>query len=94
MHFHIKAPSNIFHQKDWLVGIVARECTEILKKYFGNMIEPEDLVSNYDHNVVLCYFLKDIKFGKDGDISKTQFINIINAYVANAIGESRTSSHL
>ncbi|CAM6034547.1 unnamed protein product [Sphagnum compactum] len=55
-------------------------------KSLGNTIEPRDLLSRFGVDAVRYYFLKEIEFGKDGDFSEERFINIVNANLANTIG--------
>ncbi|KAG0567910.1 hypothetical protein M758_7G105300 [Ceratodon purpureus] len=55
-------------------------------KSLGNTIEPRDLVSRFGPDAVRYYFLKETEFGKDGDFSEGRFIDIINAHLANTIG--------
>ncbi|CAM6127746.1 unnamed protein product [Calypogeia fissa] len=55
-------------------------------KSLGNTLEPKDLVARFGQDAVRYYFLKEIEFGKDGDFSEERFINIINANLANTIG--------
>lgn len=55
-------------------------------KSLGNTIEPRDLVSRFGPDAVRYYFLKEIEFGKDGDFSEGRFIDIINAHLANTVG--------
>jgi len=43
------------------------------------------LVNQYG-DAVRYYFLKEIDFGKDGDFNETRFINILNADLANDLG--------
>ncbi|BFI28150.1 methionyl-tRNA synthetase [Marchantia polymorpha subsp. ruderalis] len=55
-------------------------------KSLGNTLEPKDLVSKFGPDAVRYYFLREIEFGKDGDFSEERFINIVNASLANTIG--------
>lgn len=55
-------------------------------KSLGNTIEPRELVSKFGPDSVRYYFLKEIEFGKDGDFSEKRFIEIVNANLANTIG--------
>jgi methionyl-tRNA synthetase len=52
----------------------------------GNTIDPFALVSQYGSDAVRYYFLKEIEFGRDGDFNETRFINILNADLANDLG--------
>lgn len=55
-------------------------------KSLGNTLEPKDLVGKFGSDAVRYYFLKEIEFGRDGDYSEERFINIVNAHLANTIG--------
>lgn len=55
-------------------------------KSLGNTLDPVALVSRYGADAVRYYFLKEIEFGKDGDFNETRFINILNADLANDLG--------
>ncbi len=55
-------------------------------KSLGNVIDPFDLVSRYGADAIRYYFLKEIEFGRDGDFSEQRFINILNADLANDLG--------
>lgn len=55
-------------------------------KSLGNTLDPFDLVNRYGSDAVRYYFLKEIELGKDGDFNETRFINILNADLANDLG--------
>ncbi len=55
-------------------------------KSLGNTLDPVALVNRYGADAVRYYFLKEIEFGKDGDFNETRFINILNADLANDLG--------
>ncbi len=55
-------------------------------KSLGNTIDPFALVEQYGADAVRYYFLKEVDFGKDGDFNETRFINIVNADLANDLG--------
>ncbi|PIN15404.1 Methionyl-tRNA synthetase [Handroanthus impetiginosus] len=55
-------------------------------KSLGNTLEPTDLVQRFGPDAVRYFFLKEVEFGSDGDYSEERFINIINANLANTIG--------
>jgi len=55
-------------------------------KSLGNTLDPVALVKTYGADAVRYYFLKEIEFGKDGDFSETRFINVLNADLANDLG--------
>ncbi|KAL0003055.1 hypothetical protein SO802_016836 [Lithocarpus litseifolius] len=55
-------------------------------KSLGNTLEPNDLVHKFGHDAVRYFFLKEVEFGSDGDYSEDRFIKIVNAHLANTIG--------
>ncbi|KAK6933201.1 Methionyl/Leucyl tRNA synthetase [Dillenia turbinata] len=55
-------------------------------KSLGNTLEPNDLVCEFGSDAVRYFFLKEVEFGHDGDYSEDRFINIVNAHLANTIG--------
>jgi methionyl-tRNA synthetase len=55
-------------------------------KTTGNTLNPFELVKQYGPDAVRYYFLKEIEFGRDGDFNQTRFINILNADLANDLG--------
>ncbi len=63
-------------------------------KSLGNVVDPYDLVARYGSDAVRYYFLKEIEFGRDGDFSEERFVNILNADLANDLGNllNRTSN--
>ncbi len=55
-------------------------------KSLGNTLDPLVLVDRYGADAVRYYFLKEIEFGRDGDFSESRFVNILNADLANDLG--------
>ncbi|WP_009633732.1 methionine--tRNA ligase [Synechocystis sp. PCC 7509] len=55
-------------------------------KTLGNTLDPVALVKQYGADAVRYYFIKAIEFGKDGDFSKTRFIETLNADLAKNLG--------
>lgn len=55
-------------------------------KTLGNTLDPVELVKKYGPDAVRYYFLKEIEFGQDGDFNESRFINILNADLANDLG--------
>jgi methionyl-tRNA synthetase len=55
-------------------------------KTLGNTIDPVELVDKYGTDAVRYYFLKEIEFGKDGDFNEVRFIDVLNADLANDLG--------
>jgi methionyl-tRNA synthetase len=55
-------------------------------KSLGNVLEPTALLAAYGADAVRFYFMKEVSFGQDGDFSEERFRNIVNANLANDIG--------
>ncbi|MGB8698617.1 MAG: methionine--tRNA ligase [Thermosynechococcaceae cyanobacterium] len=55
-------------------------------KSLGNTLDPFELVAKYGPDAVRYYFLKEIEFGRDGDFNETRFIHILNADLADDLG--------
>ncbi|MBD2385410.1 methionine--tRNA ligase [Cylindrospermum sp. FACHB-282] len=55
-------------------------------KTLGNTLDPVALIQRYGSDAVRYYFLKEIEFGKDGDFNEVRFINVLNADLANDLG--------
>lgn len=55
-------------------------------KSLGNTLEPNDLVHKFGADAVRYFFLREVEFGNDGDYSEDRFVNIVNAHLANTIG--------
>lgn len=62
-------------------------------KSSGNAIDPVRLINLYGADAVRYYFLKEIEFGRDGVFEEERFVNIVNADLANDLGNllNRTS---
>ncbi len=55
-------------------------------KSTGNTVDPIGLVNKYGSDALRYYFLKEIEFGKDGDFNEIRFVNVLNADLANDLG--------
>ncbi|XP_057950649.1 methionine--tRNA ligase, chloroplastic/mitochondrial [Malania oleifera] len=55
-------------------------------KSLGNTLEPNDLVHRFGSDAVRYFFLREVEFGSDGDYSEDRFVYIVNAHLANTIG--------
>lgn len=55
-------------------------------KSLGNTLDPVALINRYGADAVRYYFLKEIEFGRDGDFNESRFVNILNAELANDLG--------
>lgn len=66
-------------------GFLTREGQK-MGKSLGNTLDPIALVDRYGADAIRYYFLKEIEFGRDGDFSESRFVNILNADLANDLG--------
>ena len=66
-------------------GFLTRNGQKI-SKTLGNTIDPFELVSRYGTDAIRYYFLKEIDLGQDGDFNETRFVNIVNAELADDLG--------
>jgi methionyl-tRNA synthetase len=57
-----------------------------MSKSLGNIIHPIDLADRYGSDAIRYYFIKEIELGRDGDFNESRFINILNADLANDLG--------
>ncbi|PMB15978.1 methionine--tRNA ligase [Fischerella thermalis] len=55
-------------------------------KSLGNTLDPVALTTSYSADAVRYYFLKEIEFGRDGDFNESRFIDVLNADLANDLG--------
>lgn len=55
-------------------------------KSVGNTLDPVELIQQYGADALRYYFLKEIELGQDGDFNETRFVNILNADLANDLG--------
>jgi methionyl-tRNA synthetase len=55
-------------------------------KSLGNVLDPYALADQYGADAVRYYFLKEIELGQDGDFSQERFVQIVNADLANDLG--------
>jgi methionyl-tRNA synthetase len=55
-------------------------------KTLGNTLDPVALVEQYGPDAVRYYFLKEIEFGRDGDFNEKRFVQVLNADLANDLG--------
>lgn len=57
-----------------------------MSKSLGNTVDPFELVRQYGADAVRYYFLTEIELGKDGDFSEGRFVDVLNADLANDLG--------
>ena len=59
---------------------------EKMSKSLGNVISPQEIVENYGLDQTRYFMMRAIPFGNDGDFSRRQLIETVNADLANNIG--------
>lgn len=59
---------------------------EKMGKTRGNVIYPHDLLYRFGIDAMRFYFLFSVPFGQDGDYSEKVFVQTVNAYLANRLG--------
>lgn len=76
----IEVPKRVFAHGWW-----TNEGQKISKS-LGNVIDPYELIKTYGLDQVRYYVMRAVPFGNDGDFSRERMIGIINAELANNIG--------
>ncbi|MCZ2328264.1 methionine--tRNA ligase [Bartonella sp. F02] len=59
---------------------------EKMSKSVGNVMDPFEMVEHYGLDQVRYFFLREVPFGQDGSYSHDNFVNRINADLANDLG--------
>ncbi|XP_022149555.1 methionine--tRNA ligase, chloroplastic/mitochondrial-like isoform X1 [Momordica charantia] len=80
MSAELKLPKMVFDH-----GFLTMDGTR-MGKSLGNTLEPNELVQKFGSDAVRYFFLGKMEFGSDGDYAKDRFINIVNAHLANTLG--------
>lgn len=80
MSASLKLPATVFGH-----GFLTKDGLK-MGKSLGNVLEPKDLIDRFGSDAVRYFFLREVEFGNDGDYSEERFINIVNAHLANTIG--------
>ncbi len=57
-----------------------------ISKSLGNVIDPYELIKTYGLDQTRYFMLRAVPFGNDGDFSRERMVSIINAELANNIG--------
>ena len=73
-------PDNVFGH-----GFLTKDGQK-MGKSLGNTLDPFLLCDRYGSDAIRYYFLKEIEFGRDGDFNEARFINVLNADLANDLG--------
>ena len=80
MSAELPVPSGVFGH-----GFLTKDGHK-MGKSLGNTLDPFELVNQYSADAIRYYFLKEIEFGRDGDFNERRFVNILNADLANDLG--------
>lgn len=80
MSANLELPTTVFGH-----GFLTKDGLK-MGKSLGNVLEPKDLIYRFGSDAVRYFFLKEVEFGNDGDYSEERFTNIVNAHLANTIG--------
>ncbi len=57
-----------------------------ISKSLGNIIDPNALVDEYGSSALRFYLFSQLNFDGDGDFSAVNFVNCVNSYLANNLG--------
>ena len=57
-----------------------------ISKSLGNVIDPNELITQYGLDPVRYFLMREVPFGNDGDFSRDRIKTVINSELANTIG--------
>jgi methionyl-tRNA synthetase len=80
MSANLPLPGQVFGH-----GFLVRDGLK-MGKTTGNTIDPVALVDRYGADAVRYFFLRGIRFGQDGVFEETRFVDMLNADLANGLG--------
>ncbi|MEA4883408.1 MAG: methionine--tRNA ligase [Clostridia bacterium] len=88
MSLGMPLPKKVFGHGWWTVE------GEKMSKSKGNVVKPQEYVSEFGVDSLRYFLLREVPFGQDGDFSRSDFIYRINADLANDLGNllSRTTA--
>ncbi len=72
-------------ERDFRQGLLTKDGQK-MGKSLGNTLDPYQLIETYGADAVRYYFLKEIELGRDGDFNETRFKEVLNADLANDLG--------
>ncbi|MGB7520140.1 MAG: methionine--tRNA ligase [Spirulinaceae cyanobacterium] len=72
-------------QKVFAHGFLTKDGQK-MGKTLGNTIDPVNLIDKYGSDAVRYYFLKEVELGQDGDFNEKRFVQVLNADLANDLG--------
>lgn len=73
-------PQHIFAHGWWTIE------GEKMSKSLGNVIAPQDLVNEFGVDQTRWFLMREVPFGNDGNFSRERMTQVINAELANNIG--------
>lgn len=76
----VEPPQRVFAHGWWLVE------GEKMSKRAGNFIDPNELVEEYDLDVLRYYMLREVPFGQDGNFVRARLAERNNAELADNLG--------
>ncbi len=80
MAFQVPLPKQLRVHGYWLIGGTK------MSKSLGNVIRPLDVEAQYGVETLRFYLLREMSFGMDATFTLESYVNSINAYLANGIG--------
>lgn len=80
MSAKLELPKRIFAHGWWTIE------GEKMSKSLGNVVSPAHLIEKYGLDQTRYFLLREVPFGADGNFSRTQMFDRINADLANNIG--------
>lgn len=80
MSAKLELPKRVFAHGWWTIE------GEKMSKSLGNVVAPEHLVQRYGLDQTRYFLLREVPFGSDGNFSRQQMFERINAELANNIG--------
>ncbi len=72
-------------QKLFIHGFLTKDGLK-MGKSLGNTLDPFELSDRYGADAIRYYFLKEVEFGRDGDFNEQRFVTVLNADLANDLG--------
>ncbi|MGE5766928.1 MAG: methionine--tRNA ligase, partial [Bacteroidota bacterium] len=76
----VAPPKRVFAHGWWTVE------GQKMSKSLGNVVDPYEMVTTYGADAFRYFLLREVPFGKDGDLSKKSMVHRINADLSNAFG--------
>jgi len=76
----LRAPKEVFAHGWWTIE------GQKMSKSLGNVIDPNELVQTYGLDQVRYFLLREVRFGADGDFSRSALVQRANGELANELG--------